>query len=192
MSMAKTDLNKLYHALHRLNRQMHRSPHRDGHREVGLHRGQAHLLLLVLQNDGASQRDLAEQLDVRPSSMTEMLTKLEQGNLIARKQDDQDQRVMRIYLTEPGKEAAEKMAQNKDAYAESFFHALNEDEQEQLLILIEKLCAGLEANEDSYSEGMHHKHCGCHHRGHHHGPCGEDDRNHHGSKCHIRHSFENL
>lgn len=190
--MAKTDLNKLYHALHRLNRQMHRTPHRDNHREFGLHRGQAHLLLLVLQNDGASQRDLAEQLDVRPSSMTEMLTKLEQGNLIARKQDDKDQRVMRIYLTEPGKEAAEKMAQNKDAYAESFFQALNEDEQEQLLVLIEKLCAGLETDEDSHLEGRHHKHCGCHHRSHHHGPCGEDDMNHHGDKCHIRHFCRNL
>jgi len=161
--MSKTDLNKLYHALRRLNRQMHRTAHREDHRKDGLHRGQANLLLLVLQNDGSSQRDLAEQLDVRPSSMTEMLTKLEHNNLIERKQDDKDQRVMRIYLTEQGKEAAEKIAANKDALAESFFLALSEDEQEQLLILIEKLCTGLEADEDSRLEGMHHKHCRCHH-----------------------------
>jgi DNA-binding MarR family transcriptional regulator len=39
----------------------------------GRYHQQAHLLHLISQNDGANQRDLAEQMDVRPSSMTEML-----------------------------------------------------------------------------------------------------------------------
>ena len=174
--MSKTNLNELYHALHRLNRQMHRSAHREDHGKGGRYHGQANLLLLVLQSNGASQRDLAEQLDVRPSSMTEMLTKLEQNDLIERKQDDKDQRIMRIYLTEKGKKAAEKMAESKDAFAESFFQALSEDEQEQLMILIEKLCSSLEATEDSHSEGMHHRHGACHHEEHHH-------REHHNGSC---------
>ncbi|MCB8818039.1 MarR family winged helix-turn-helix transcriptional regulator [Desulfosporosinus shakirovi] len=161
--MSKTNSNKLYQALHRLNRQMHRSYHREGHGKGGLYHGQANLLRIILQNDGASQRDLAEQLDVRPSSMTEMLTKLEQSGLILRKQDDKDQRVMRIYLTEEGKKAVEKIAESKDAFVESFFKALTEDEREQLLILTEKLCSDLEGAEDSHGGGTHRGHGSGHH-----------------------------
>nr|WP_315024516.1 MarR family transcriptional regulator [uncultured Aminipila sp.] len=169
--MLKTNSNNLYRALHRLNRQMHRSFHREGRGKGGIYHGQANLLLIILKNDGASQRDLAEQLDVRPSSMTEMLTKLEQSGMVLRKQDDKDQRVMRIYLTEEGKRAAEEIAESKDAFAESFFSALNEDEQEQLLILIEKLCASLEAAEDFHEGDRHHGHGSGHHGERYHGAC---------------------
>lgn len=184
--MSKTNSNNLYRALHRLNRQMHRVSHRESHGKGGLYHGQANLLLLIFQNDGASQRDLAEQLDVRPSSMTEMLTKLEHGDLIIRKQDDKDQRVMRICLTEKGKKTAQEITESKDAFAESFFSALTEDEQEQLLILTEKLCVSLDVAENSHGEEMHHGHGPGHHCGHHHGSCGKNG-SHHGHGHHEHH-----
>lgn len=197
--MSKTDLNELYRALHRLNRQMYRAYHRGGHGRGGVHRGQANLLLLILQNDGANQRDLAELLDVRPSSMTEMLARLEQSNLVVRKQDEKDQRVMHIFLTEEGKAVAEKIAESKDDVAGSFFSALADDEQEQLLSLINKLCAGLGAAEDSCDDACHrhgpghhgrHRH-GLHHdhHDHEHHDCGHhhhDDDRHHDHEDHDR------
>lgn len=165
--MSKINLNDLYRALHRLNRQMHRVSHKEGHRKGRLYHGQANLLLLISQNDGASQRELAEQMDIRPSSMTEMLTKLEQNGLIVKKRDNKDQRVMHIYLTEEGKKASEKITESKDTLAESLFTGLTEDEQEQLLILTQKLCASLEMIENSYGEEMYHGHHGFgHHGGH--------------------------
>lgn len=193
--MSKTNLNELYRTLHRLNRQMHRSAHHEGrHGKGGLYQGQANLLLLIYQNDGSYQRDLAEQLDVRPSSMTEMLLKLEQKNLIVRKQDDKDQRVMRIYLTEEGRKEAEELADNKDNFAESFFRALTDDEQEELLILTKKLCAYLEAAEDAYGEESHYGHGygrGCH-GGHRHCSGGNHDVRHgFGRHSNHLHRFEN-
>ncbi len=176
--MSKTNLNELYRTLHRLNRQMHRSYHREGHGRGGVYHGQANLLLLIHQNDGASQRDLAEQMDVRSSSMTEMLTKLEQNKLLVRKQDDKDQRVMRIYLTEEGKAAAEKIAESKDILAKSFFSALTEEEQEQLLILTKKLCASLEEAETSYEAEICHHHCSGHHGEHFHDLYGRNGLHH--------------
>ena len=164
--MSKVDLDELYRALHRLNRQMHRTFHREGHGKGGLYHGQANLLFLILQNDGASQRDLAEQLDVRPSSMTEMLNRLEKNNLIMKKQDDKDQRVMHIYLTEEGKKIVGEISQSKDSIAKSIFGVLTEEEQEQLLNITRKLSASLEADEDSHEEEMHHRH-GLGHHGEH-------------------------
>lgn len=111
--MSKINLNDLYRTLHRLNRQMHRVSHKEGHRKGRLYHGQANLLLLISQNDGASQRELGEQMDIRPSSMTEMLTKLEQNGLIVKKRDDKDQRVMHIHLTEEGKKHLRKLLKVK-------------------------------------------------------------------------------
>lgn len=182
--MTKVNLNELYHTLHRLNRLMHRNAHKEGHGKGWLFHGQASLLLLLLQNDGVSQRELAEQLDIRPSSMTEMISKLDQSGLIEKKQDEKDQRVMRIYLTESGKKAAEGIIESKDELAEAFFSPLTEDEQEQLLMLTQKLCAGLESEASSDSL-MHHCHGMCHHGKHHH--LTEDDVKMHHKHCHNNH-----
>ena len=183
--MSNIDLNELYQGLHRINRQMHRMAHRDNYKKGGIYHGQAHLLVAVLNHDGASQRDLAEQLDVRPSSMTEMLTKLEKNNLIVRKQDEKDQRVMHIHLTEEGKKSAEEILESKDHSAASFFQALSEEEQEQLMLLVKKLSAGLEAEDDCH-ESRHYGHGFGHHGSHHHhGQC-DGDGLHHNCKHHGR------
>lgn len=166
--MSKINLDELCHNLHRLNRQMHRVYHRESYQRDRFYQGQANLLLLIFQNDGASQRDLAEQMDIRPSSMTEMLSKLEQNGLIVKKRDDKDQRIMHIHLTENGKKQAEKVSENKDTLAESFFAGLTEDEQEQLFMLIKKLSTSLEEIENSHEEHICHKHEFGHRGGHHH------------------------
>lgn len=164
--MAKVNLNKLYYALHNLVKQMHRVSHRDYRMRGGIYHGQAKLLVEISKNDGASQRELAEKLDVRPSSMTEMLSKLENNGFIFRKQDQKDQRVSHIHLTDEGKKIVEEVEKSKDEFEKNFFSALTEDEREQLLLLIEKLCSGLE-NDDNNGHKMFH-HCSrCHHRHNH-------------------------
>lgn len=186
--MTKINLNELFRTLHRLNRQMHRTYHREGHGgKGGVYHGQANLLLLILQNDGASQRDLSELLDIRPSSLTEMLTKLEQSNLVERKQDEKDQRVMHIHLTGEGKAMAEKIADSKDEFAESFFSALTEEEQEQLFILTEKLCKSLEAAENGYQEGCHGHFGG--YRGEHRHEHGHHGEYYHGHRHHGEYNY---
>lgn len=171
-------LNELYNALHRLNRQMFRISQRNGYGKEKLYHGQARLLMIILQNNGASQKELTELMDIRPSSLTEMLNKLEQNRLIEKIQDDNDKRVMHIYLTEEGKRTAKQFDETKEEYAQSFFNALTEKEQEQFLNLVEKLCEGLENDENNYWQefnlgghhsvhginNMHNDHC---HHGHH-------------------------
>jgi DNA-binding MarR family transcriptional regulator len=142
--MLTTTSNNLYNALYRLIRQMHRFAHRGMFHKSGLYHQQAHLLHLISQNDGANQRDLAEQMDVRPSSMTEMLNKLERSGLIIRKQDEQDQRVMRIYLTETGQKSAAQAIGITGDYSGLLFNCLTEEEKIQMLAIIEKLCLNLE------------------------------------------------
>jgi DNA-binding MarR family transcriptional regulator len=135
----------LYQTLHRLIRLMHRRAHYRKRMQGGLYHGQATLLRLAAQKDGAIQRDLAVEMDVRPSSMTEMLTRLEMNGMVVRRQDESDQRVTRIFITEEGKKLAEQM--NAAADMEDIFDVLSSEEKHQLLAILEKLCLSLESLE---------------------------------------------
>ena len=109
------------------------------------------MLRVLLEHDGANQRELAEILDVRPSSMTEMLSKLEGKGLLRRMQDETDQRVMRVFLTEEGKTAAQNSGYD-DAALHTVFGVLSEDETALMLSLIGKLNAAAEESVPGYGD----------------------------------------
>lgn len=169
--METSTANQLYNALSRLGRQIHRMEHRMAHRDLmdrlRGRRGQTHLLLLISRKNGASQRDLAEEMDVRPSSMTEMLLKLERAGFITRRQDENDQRVMRIFLTEAGERAAVESDVASLDLTTALFDCLTEEEQAQLLSLVEKVSVNLETLDQPDGHGRHHHH-GFHHGLRHH------------------------
>jgi len=138
-------VKSLYQTMHRLIRLMHRRAHYRKRMQGGLYHGQATLLRLAAQKDGAIQRDLAAEMDVRPPSMTEMLTRLELNGMIVRRQDETDQRQARIFITEEGRKLAEQM--NAAADMDDIFDVLSGEEKLQLLTILEKLCISLESAE---------------------------------------------
>lgn len=171
--MQTTTTNQLYNALSRLSRLIHRMEHRMAHddapQKLKIHRSQTRLLSIISQNNGASQRDLAELMDIRPSSMTEMLLRMEQAGLITRKQDANDQRVMRIFLTEAGEKATEQSNTSTLDLTAALFNSLTTEEQTQMLLLIEKLSANLEVMDSTEEHhGHQHGHHGYHGQHHHH------------------------
>jgi len=165
--VSDTNLTNLYATMMQLNRQMMRFAHLGFHGERGPHHGQARLLELISNQNGASQRDLAEEMDVRPSSMTEMLGRLEQAGWIKREQDDQDQRVMRVYLTEAGTQIIEDSSDTRSKSINIIFDCLTEEEKSQLAAINKKLSAHLEnldsSLRDRFREEMQsrhgHNHC---------------------------------
>ena len=56
------------------------------------------------QSGGLSQIELSRRLHVRPPTVAVMLQRMEKADLICRRQDERDQRVTRVYLTEKGRE----------------------------------------------------------------------------------------
>ncbi|MGE4266462.1 MAG: MarR family winged helix-turn-helix transcriptional regulator [Deferribacterales bacterium] len=155
----------------RLSRLVHRESHKHAHEmhDHRMHHGQGHLLSLIAENSGAKQSELAEILDMRPSSMTEMLLKLEQSELIERKQDEKDQRVMRVCLTEKGEKALKASKAAIVEMSDAVFGSLTEEEQAQFLMLMDKLTANLEdkvGNLNSEDHIGHHHGGRCGHRNH--------------------------
>ena len=57
------------------------------------------LLECAAANPGVSSRELCEALDLRPSSLSEILVRAENDGLLCRTVDENDRRVQRVSLT---------------------------------------------------------------------------------------------
>ncbi len=69
----------------------------------GLNPYQAHLLGEIASQDGQTIKELAYHLYVKPSNFKPIAQPLEERGLIERRQDENDKRSFRIYLTEKGR-----------------------------------------------------------------------------------------
>jgi len=181
--MSSKESVELYTELHRLGRQLFRVSHRERH-DHGHYREVSRLLKIIADNDGIIQRDLADEMDVRPSSMTEMLSRMEAHGLINREQDEKDQRAVHIRLTDAGRALAGESAGATESLVGEMFKNLSEEEIKAMLELTKKLGTNLDAMvpPDSLPERHH---------GPHHGPCcrpGEEEREfrNHGHEGHCR------
>lgn len=106
---------------------------------------QNRVLWILSQRDGhLTQSELSELLDIRPSSTSELLKKLESKGLIERSNDPDDRRITIIKLTEAGKaEAAKTNPTNFDEMATDLTAGLTEAEIIELTTLLQKMRTGL-------------------------------------------------
>jgi DNA-binding MarR family transcriptional regulator len=107
-------------------------------------RGQLRLLQLLEDQDGLTNAEIAEKLDIRPSSVSALVKKLEEADFIERHESASDKRVSQIFLTEDGRQFIHGTRAFKDEFSESCFASLSADEQAQLRDLLTKLIGGLE------------------------------------------------
>jgi DNA-binding MarR family transcriptional regulator len=71
--------------------------------EFGLHVGQEMVLMHLWEQDGRSQKDLAERLEIEPPTLTRMLSRMERCGFVERRRDPEDGRIFRVYLTPEGR-----------------------------------------------------------------------------------------
>ncbi|ULO07693.1 MarR family transcriptional regulator [Paenibacillus sp. 19GGS1-52] len=98
---------ELYEKLAKLQWLLQRQ-HLKNHAAVGpmadTSRGQGRILAFLRMKDGISTKDLSYMLDIRVSSLNELLAKMEKAEYITRKPSETDKRIMLIYLTQKGQE----------------------------------------------------------------------------------------
>ena len=102
------------------------------------------LLDCAAKNPGVSSRELCEFLDVRPSSLSEMLSRAEADGFITRTVDEADRRIQRIALSEKGQKAVNDMETARNTEAQKMTSALTEEEKEQFCALCDKLSTHME------------------------------------------------
>jgi len=121
---------------------------------LGLHRGQGFALIQLWHHDGVPQGDLARGMHIRPASVTNMLQRMERDGWIARERDADDQRIVRVYLTEKAKALRAEARTVFREMEEDLGSIYSDEEQEMLKRLLLKLHDRF-ASED---ESKHHVH----------------------------------
>lgn len=106
--------------------------------------GQNRVLAILMMQDGTSQKDLAYLLGIRPQSLSEALDKLEASELVVRRHNEEDKRVVNVFLTDAGRRRAEKVAEDRKKSAADVFSVLTEEEKEQFAAIMDKLIAKLD------------------------------------------------
>ena len=104
-----------------------------------VHPGQMPLLVTLSNKDGLVQIELARKLGVKPSTLNVMVGRLEKNGMIIKKQDPDDQRKSRIFISEKGRsivESIKERADNINTHVEDF---LTEEEKKELRRLLTKL-----------------------------------------------------
>ncbi|MDR0459662.1 MAG: MarR family winged helix-turn-helix transcriptional regulator [Coriobacteriales bacterium] len=112
-------------------------------RAFGSMRGQGRLLHFLAKQDGVFIKDIVMAFDIRPSSASELVAKLEKQGLVRVENDSDDKRVRKVFLTEQGKELIDTMESMFEDHTNELLTSLSTEEQSQLLALLKKLNAGL-------------------------------------------------
>jgi Transcriptional regulators len=102
------------------------------------------LLDCAAKNPGVSSRELCEFLDLRPSSLSEMLSRAESEGLLTRTADEEDRRVQRVSLTEKGARLAGQMEDVRLADAAKKTSCLTEEEKKTFCELADRLSGHME------------------------------------------------
>ena len=97
-------------------------------REIGIQQGQMPIIMIVYRHNGCSQKEIAEWMGVTPPTVNVSIQRLEKADIVCRKRDDKDQRIMRVYLTENGRKIVEELQQESKAVEKVMFSNFSEAE----------------------------------------------------------------
>ncbi len=139
ISSEKNDLNitqhltvLLHHVAKLLSRMRHSQAHQAQHAQ--------HKVYTVIKQQGPiKQRQLLEIFDVRSSSLSEVLQKLERSGLIKRERDEDDKRGFVIMALDQEKDLSESFSPLHRQQDTDLFACLSDAEQQILAQLLQKI-----------------------------------------------------
>lgn len=101
--------------------------------------GQYPFLLILYQHDGIPQEELSSQVSIDKGTTARAISKLEAAGYVLRKNDPEDRRLNRVYLTSKGWEIRPKLIKALEKWSNVMLKDLNQDEKSFLLHTLEKV-----------------------------------------------------
>ena len=117
--------------------------------EVGLHVGQEMVLIELWKDDGLRGVELAGRLGVEPPTVTKMLRRLERCGLVSRRQDPDDARSFRVYLTDEGRSLEGPVVRCWERVEEKTLAGMSAGERRTFHRLLTKVRANLDPHLDA-------------------------------------------
>ena len=130
-------------AVLRLSRAMKRCPPDHGERPFPPAVGR--MMDCVRMHPGVSSRELCELLDLRPSSLSEMLARAEKEGWITRVADEEDRRMQHVSLSAKGQQLVEGIEVSRELDAARKIACFSDAERETFIQLCNRLSDHLES-----------------------------------------------
>jgi DNA-binding MarR family transcriptional regulator len=108
---------------------------------------EVHVIEFLGDSGGCMMREVAEFLIVAVNTMTAIVDKLEEKKLVRRERDDDDRRIVRVHLTDKGKEAYKAILDMRLQACRTLLTPLNEDEQDIYMVLMRKIARAFDSEE---------------------------------------------
>ena len=112
--------------------------------EVGIYRGQPPIMGLLYQHDGMSQKEMASALNLSPATMTVTLKRMEKAGLVRREMDEHDQRILRVHLSEQGRQMWLKSADQIRCVTEELLEGFTPEEERQMREYLFRIARNME------------------------------------------------
>jgi len=122
----------------RLMRQMRWCGHLLYHR-YSLNFSRNKILLMLRQDESLTQKAIMDEMGIQAGSLSEILSKLEDGGLIEKHRCEADKRNCRIRLTDAGRAQADAFVLERAEMAQHLFEPLNPQEKQQLGEILRRL-----------------------------------------------------
>ncbi len=102
--------------------------------------GQVPILCMLDRSGGKlSQLELGSRLELKPGSLSEILSKMEAAGVIERIRDTKDRRQLLVSITEQGAAIAQREHERRREFRLKAFTALTDAEQDQLADMLQKI-----------------------------------------------------
>ncbi len=125
--------------------------------EKGIYFGQPPILCYLSHNPNATQKEIADSLNISPASVAVSVKRLEKSGLISRETDKADARRNNLSLTEKGAELDSFARQSFSSVDSAKISGLSDDEISFMLSVIKKMTDNLtehfpEKNKHSFKQ----------------------------------------
>ncbi|AIS57585.1 MarR family transcriptional regulator [Vibrio coralliilyticus] len=100
-------------------------------------------LMCLWEEEGVTQRDIAQKSKVENSTTTRTLDKLENLGLVERQPDPNSRRAFRIYLTDEGRALKETLVPIPMAINQKLLSSLEPEERDEIIRLLQKMVAAV-------------------------------------------------
>ncbi|HKI68886.1 MAG TPA: MarR family transcriptional regulator [Verrucomicrobiae bacterium] len=121
-----------------IGRQIHKQFDNSVH-DLGVTRSQWGVIALVARRPGATQRIIADMLEVSEASAGRLIDRLCKDGFLERRQSEHDARAWEIYTTSKAKPILEKLSVHAEVLEESIFTGFSKSDLNQLNTLLDQL-----------------------------------------------------
>ena len=136
-------MNDSFHYLSMANHMMVQKKLMEQLKDTGLTLGQPKVLDYLKDHDGVSQKEIAAGCLIEAGSLTSILNRMEEKDLIERKMLNGNRRTFHIFMTESGKKNQKLVEETFEKIEETALNNISEEEQKVFMEIFHRIYRNL-------------------------------------------------